>query len=259
MKIVDKTGVRGIEGVQIESGAHQLRVRLAAAAGFNPEGVTLRLGLTSSKLGTKVLRDKMSITALAEMTAFGTGEGHFERNRHATNANLTTVIDFVFDVSKNGVLPLNDGAFLSLDIKGDNGLDDGQTFDLISVSTMDAPTISADYEKSEPFFISEGITRDINLVGVDEVVMPLDQVERIQITSEGKATEYTQEELKVMARALNDIVSVDTVTGVATYGIKRWMLMQLIHATKMTVTPADGGAVTGGFYVYLNRTKEAVA
>jgi hypothetical protein len=265
-RVLHSESVTSLTDVQIQQATSKLGFSIRCAAGFDPEKLLLTLKL-ETKNGPRHLVEKQPLITLLEIAAFG--EGFFVNNTIQDTGAVdegtaggtasrpapgyvegkTTFLEGAFDVCRTAALDLNQSSYLSLDLYT---TELGVSLDDVEIYAMGGPVRNMDAQVYEPTTIQGGITKDINLSGIEYIALPLSKIESLRIEYEPSGVvEMTQTEARIICRDLNDLVSYNSTTRALSAGLRKWVVMEVKHAVRMSVTPLSDAP----FYVYTIKSK----
>lgn len=223
--------------IQIQTGAVKLGFYLTsgevAPAVADWGKIEVRLKHVSSR-GTQVLIERTSLLTLMEICS--AREGCFIKSEGALVGTV--------DLTPNGHALDLAGGYLSLDV-------DTKAVKVLSlrVNAIDSPRTTNIFRYYNPVYVNGGITKEIDLLAVNEVSIDYRTIESLQLQFPERSISYLQEELTYIGRDLNDIVHVsgNGEGATACFGFANIITLPVPAVNRMTITPMG----EAGFYLYL--------
>lgn len=216
------TGQTSKEDVQIQTSCQKLNVEILGAAITDTQIEAIQLSVfINSTSGQRPLINAIPLLVLLEIGA--QNEGLFIQS--------DTEISGTIDLTRLGALTLKNDEYLSVNIKG------LQASWTTNINTIDVPVRSQNYIAYDKQPIQG--QKDLNLSEVYAIVMPVASIASITIDYPSKSVVYTANELRYIARDINDIISINPTTGVAKFGFSKQVVFSVENATRCQVVPVD--------------------
>lgn len=168
--------------------------------------------------GPTMLIERTPILDLFEIASLGEG---FHRIDYSVGDSMARVLGHI-EIARDGALQLNTGTYVSLDITSKE-----HVIASAEVFALQHSKNSNTYLHYNPVTINQAL-QSVPLEKATHLVMPIARVHEVQLTYPTATVSRTSEELRSVADASNDVVSViKPLEGVpyATYGYNRLVIV----------------------------------
>ncbi|MBO9731166.1 MAG: hypothetical protein J7623_21185 [Chitinophaga sp.] len=234
MKLLSNFTGAAKDDIYLQSSAHGIGISLADTAPIDLSKITLKVDFFSKNRGSKEIYPRMSLATMLEMNTFE--EGFYLRDEK--------LVKGLVKLSPDGSLHLEEGEYIRI------AFDNANATTVTNISSIDAPILSSTYKAISAVTIT-GQTKDLNVADSVMLHLPISKIDEIDIVYPTKTTKYTGAELEFLARAINDLVCVNSTGSDVVAGYDNYISLSCFDALKVAITPKDYNA----FVIYTEKHK----
>ncbi|WP_143306853.1 hypothetical protein [Chitinophaga vietnamensis] len=234
MKLLSNFTGSSKDDIYLQSSAHGIGFHFADPAGVDLSTITLKVDFFSKNRGSKEIYPRMPFATAFEMNTFE--EGFYLRD--------TNLVKGLIKLSPDGSLHLEEGEYIKISFDG------AKATNVMNISSIDAPILSSTYKNISAVTIT-GQTKDLNVADSTMLHLPVALIDEIDIVYPVKTVKYSGAELEYLARAINDLVSVDSAGANVVAGYEKYISLSCYDAYKVAITPRDNSP----FVIYTEKHK----
>ncbi|MFB6458027.1 hypothetical protein ACE38W_22335 [Chitinophaga sp. Hz27] len=222
MKLLSNFTGASKDDIYLQSSAHGIGISLADAAPIDLSKINIKIDFFSKNRGSKEIYPRMSLATAFEMNTFE--EGFYLRD--------DKLVKGLIKLSPDGSLHLEEGEYIKIAFEG------ASATTVTNISSIDAPILSATYKAISAVTIT-GQTKDLNVADSVMLHLPIAKIDEIDIMYPTKTVKYSGQELEYLARAINDLVSVNSAGTNVVAGYENYISLSCYDAMKVAITPRD--------------------
>jgi len=196
MKQLDEADIAKKDDLQIQVSTYRIRVSVKLPTGVTLTDVSVRARMVTPD-GTKTTIERTNLKRLFEISAW-----HGGFYRATVDSEFVTYVGTI-EVARDGALELTNSKYLSFDI----ACKDGSTFKRLVINSIPHAKTTTTYLYYNPVTITQQI-QAFSLERAVDVVIPVTQIDNVQLTYPNNVIEYTRDELISEADTSNDLVYV---------------------------------------------------
>lgn len=234
MKLLSNFTGTSKDDIYLQSSAHAIGFHLEDPNGVDINTINVKIDFFSKNRGSKEIYPRMTLAAALEMNTF-------EEGFYLKDANLCKGM---IKVSPDGALHLEEGEYIKISFEG------AKATNVMNISSIDAPILSSVYKNINAVTIT-GQTKDLNVADSSMLHLPIALIDEIDIVYPSKTVKYSGAELEYLARAINDLVSVNAAGADVIAGYHKHISLSCWEAYKVAITPRDNTP----FVIYTERHK----
>lgn len=234
MKLLSNFTGTSKDDIYLQSSAHAIAFALSDPNGIDLSSIVVKIDFFSKNRGSKEIYPRMSLATAFEMNTFE--EGFYLRD--------AKLVKGMIKLSPDGSLHLEEGEYIKVAFEG------ATATNVMNISSIDSPILSASYKSVSAITVT-GQTKDLNVADSVMLHLPINKIDEIDIVYPSKTVKYSGSELEFLARAINDLVSVNAAGTAVVAGYETYISLSCYDAYKVAITPKDFNA----FVIYTEKHK----